>query len=193
MGKFVGGEGVDVLNLIHNRLEEKNFSFAVNEGSVISDIGLSLYQNDIYKVLVYKVEKIDLNEIKNVAFKIRNFFISNNLNVWNAYLLICSNKVLEKEMVYLLERDTLALRKYVVQTEKDLSRIPFLDNIINTESHIFIEEKNIHLKNTYVNVVYDYLKNTEGRDRLLLNEEVRDVVSNILSLVDQDEDKKSNN
>lgn len=177
---------LEVLNLIHNRLENKSFSLVSTDNSIISELGLSLYQHSIYKVIVFKTEHIDLERVKTVAFRVRNFFLSQDYNVWNTYLLICSNEELEKGMVYEIERDTAALRKYVIRNESDLNRIPFLDEVTqNNESAIFDEEQNIHLKNKYVQLVYSHLKSTEGRDKPFGNGEIVQVVNNILSLVEK--------
>lgn len=177
---------MELLNYLHNRLENKSFSLVSEENSIISELGLSFYQHSIFKVLVYKTDHIDLEKVKTVAFKVRNFFLSKDYNVWNTYFLICTNEELEKEMVYVIERDTAALRKYVIQNENDLNRIPFLDEVTpNNESHIFDEEQNIHLKNSYVQLVYSYLKSTDVRDTPLGSEEITQVVQNILSLVEQ--------
>ncbi|WP_330162647.1 ABC-three component system middle component 1, partial [Streptococcus pneumoniae] len=48
-------------------------------------------------------------------------------NLWNTYLLVLVDINLFNEKYYYVERDVRNLRKYVIQNEKDISRIPFIN------------------------------------------------------------------
>jgi len=57
------------------------------------------------------------------------------VNIWNSYMLICIEGSVESyfDLVMGIERDTTALRKYIIWQESDLNRIPFLDNTISED------------------------------------------------------------
>ncbi|WP_211656158.1 ABC-three component system middle component 1 [Planococcus alpniumensis] len=58
---------------------------------------------------------------------------SQGINIWNSYMLICPEESIEKnvDLILTVEKDTTALRKYVIYSETDINRIPFLDDTIS--------------------------------------------------------------
>ena len=67
-------------------------------------------------------------KINNISKSIREI-IKNHVeyNLWNTYLLVLVDINLFNEKYYYVERDVRNLRKYVIQNEKDISRIPFIN------------------------------------------------------------------
>ncbi|MGR5913924.1 ABC-three component system middle component 1 [Bacillus pacificus] len=62
---------------------------------------------------------------KHECLNIREILIDLDKNIWNSYYLICLEGEIEglnKDLIYLLERDKVAIRKYVIQNKSDIYR-----------------------------------------------------------------------
>ena len=71
-------------------------------------------------------------KINDISKSIREM-IKNHVeyNLWNTYLLVLVDKNSFNEKYYYVERDVRNLRKYVIQNENDISRIPFINILEN--------------------------------------------------------------
>ena len=71
-------------------------------------------------------------KINDISKSIREI-IKNHVeyNLWNTYLLVLVDKNSFNEKYYYVERDVRNLRKYVIQNENDISRIPFINILEN--------------------------------------------------------------
>lgn len=88
---------------------------------------LIIYNEQIVQDNLFKA---DMNDI---ASSIRNSIKKQDrYNLWNTYLLILVNKNPFNERYYYIERDIRNLRKYVIQNEDDILRIPFIDSLENS-------------------------------------------------------------
>ncbi|MGF9945749.1 ABC-three component system middle component 1 [Priestia megaterium] len=97
------------------------------------ELGVVAFQKENTFVFVKLYDEIQVNMdqiIKDVVKVRRNLERSQEVNIWNSYMLACLNALSTSylELVMKVEKDTTAIRKYIIQQEKDLDRIPFLDN-----------------------------------------------------------------
>ncbi|MEK5141431.1 MULTISPECIES: ABC-three component system middle component 1 [Paenibacillus] len=112
--------------------------FQETEIANMKDWGVKCFTNGQTISILQRWEtEMNTNQIMNEASRMRDLLLRNRLNAWNAYYLLCAGtEAINDEMVYYIEREASALRKYVIRTENDLKRIPFLDiNIGNTEGN----------------------------------------------------------
>ncbi|EDZ57073.1 conserved hypothetical protein [Bacillus cereus H3081.97] len=117
-------------NRVHNRLIQKNFKTLENEE--VEREGFSLYINGTISVFLKQIHtELELENIKFYSNQIRLILLEQGKNIYNSYLIICADKEMDYEKFYMIERNNIVLRKYVVRDENDLNRIPFLDNTID--------------------------------------------------------------
>ncbi|HDR3523461.1 hypothetical protein SIL80_23730 [Bacillus cereus group sp. BfR-BA-01119] len=117
-------------NRVHNRLIQKNFTTLENEE--VEREGFSLYVNETISVFLKQIHtELELENIKFYSNQIRLILLEQGTNIYNSYLIICTDKEMDYEKFYMIERNNIVLRKYVVRDENDLNRIPFLDNTID--------------------------------------------------------------
>ncbi len=117
-------------NRVHNRLIQKNFKTLENEE--VEREGFSLYVNETISVFLKQIHtELELENIKFYSNQIRLILLEQGKNIYNSYLIICADKEMDYEKFYMIERNNIVLRKYVVRDENDLNRIPFLDNTID--------------------------------------------------------------
>lgn len=93
----------------------------------------TFYDEENWKLIIVYNEQITQDDslrekINNISKSIREI-IKNHVeyNLWNTYLLVLVDINLFNEKYYYVERDVRNLRKYVIQNEKDISRIPFIN------------------------------------------------------------------
>ncbi|MGG4468459.1 ABC-three component system middle component 1 [Paenibacillus alvei] len=89
-------------------------------------------------LIIKEYSQHDLSNVSNDVMKVRRILRENNANIWNSYFLILLSSFdnFKDLKVYSIERNAQGLRKYVIVSENDLYRIPFIENI---------EENNISL------------------------------------------------
>lgn len=103
--------------------------------------------------------KEKINEISiNIRAIIKNHV---KYNLWNTYLLVLVDKNPFNEKYYYIERDVRNLRKYVIQNENDILRIPFL-NI--AENKIDYEEASLQTYSPSAEIqdLYNNLRDKDG-------------------------------
>ncbi|QWS48360.1 hypothetical protein KPG64_29050 (plasmid) [Bacillus thuringiensis] len=111
-------------NRVHNRLIQKNFTTLENEE--VEREGFSLYVNETISVFLKQIHtELELENIKFYSNQIRLILLEQGKNIYNSYLIICADKEMDYEKFYMIERNNIVLRKYVVRDENDLNRIPF--------------------------------------------------------------------
>ncbi|MED2013036.1 ABC-three component system middle component 1 [Bacillus wiedmannii] len=164
-------------NSVHNRLIQKNFKTLENED--VEREGFSLYVNETISVFLKQIHtEIELENIKQYSNQIRLILLEQSKNIYNSYLIICVDKEMDYEKFYMIERNNIVLRKYVVRDESDLNRIPFLDNTIDGDGDnsgalleteyteevkrilLLLEQydgKNIKLKDNQIEGIVNYL------------------------------------
>lgn len=122
-------------NLVHNRLLD--LSYSTEKNKEIDEIELIIYIKDDTTVFLKQLNSInDVTEINKISHVIKSFTDINNLNLSNSYLILTTEIDINYEDFYLIERNNIFLRKYVVRGISDLERIPFLDNDKFEESAI---------------------------------------------------------
>lgn len=119
-----------VYNLVKDRLFSCGFSYLELDWTI--NMGVVAFKKGHINVFLKPYdENIKATDILNDAIEVRKHLEKNpEINIWNSYILICpkaSGKVYT-ELVMKVEKDTTALRKYLIYEEKDVNRIPFLDN-----------------------------------------------------------------
>lgn len=177
---------MDTFNFTNNRLIEKGFK--PTESQEIEKLGAVTYSSPINHVVLKKIHTHEqLLDIRSYSTDIRNIILNEKLNINNTYLLFCINEEIDYETFFLIERDTRSLRKYVIRNEKDLNRIPFLDNIkVNENVNINIEkEKGEEEDNYYLLKVFDFLTENSGQHNKLSKEQIESSVKMIIDLVEK--------
>lgn len=165
-------------NLVHNRLLDLNYSTEKNKE--IDGIELILYIKEDTTVFLKQLNSInDVTEINKMSHVIKSFTDINNLNLSNSYLILTTEIDINYEDFYLVERNNIFLRKYVVRGISDLERIPFLDNdkfedstINNNDIEDLIIESEIQ--------VFDEIKKKDGHFIDLNDDVIKEIAQNIM-------------
>lgn len=174
---------MDIYNFINNRLIEKGFQSI--ESQEIEGLGAISYRSTINHVVLKKIHThSEVEDIRSFSTNVRNIMLNDNVNINNTYLLFCINEKIDYETFFKIERDTIALRKYVIRNEKDLNRIPFLDNLIEN-TNVSINVKREQEDNFYLLKIFDFLRTYSGQHNKLSKEQVDTSVKKIIDLVEE--------
>ena len=115
-------------------------------------------------------------EINNIAKSIREVIKEyTKYNLWNTYFLIVVNKNSYNEKYYYIERDVRNLRKYVIQTEMDIFRLPFLD-IPNSNKEAKQVEESLYFTSEKIKELYLGIRNKGGEQKKLTNAEINKIL-----------------
>ncbi|WP_430786363.1 ABC-three component system middle component 1 [Virgibacillus flavescens] len=98
-------------------------------------------KKDQINVIVKEYTDKELSsQVRSDAVDVRTVLNKNGENIWNTYFFICK-KSEEMNIPYSLEKDSIGLRKYVINSPEDFKRIPFLDqeNSYSSESEASIK------------------------------------------------------
>ena len=115
-------------------------------------------------------------EINNIAKSIREVIKEyTKYNLWNTYFLIVVNKHSYNEKYYYIERDVRNLRKYVIQTEMDIFRLPFLD-ILNSNKEAKQVEESLYFTSEKIKELYLGIRNKGGEQKKLTNAEINKIL-----------------
>lgn len=128
-------------------------------------------------------------QIRSDAVDIRSILNKIGVNVWNTYFLICSSSS-SKSIPYSTEKDSIGLRKYVINSADDFKRIPFLDMSTSQEGDDSDNEIKIYSdQNDNLNSMIDYIISVDGLQKDLKEEEMNEILSRFYGIeVDADED-----
>jgi hypothetical protein len=175
---------VDIFNFTNNRLIEKGFE--PYDSLEIEGLGAVTYRSSINHVVMKKIHtNEELRDIKSYSTKIRNIMLDERVNICNTYLFFCIGERTDYETFFMIERDTTALRKYVIRNEMDLNRIPFLD-ILTEDSKIFVEDiKKNQEENFYLPKIFDFITSHNGNHNKLSPVEIETSVKMIIDLVEK--------
>lgn len=175
---------MDIFNLTNNRLIEMDFEVIELEG--IDGIGGVVYKSPYnYVVLKKAYTSEELKNITNYSSIIRHIMLENKLNINNTYLIICTNINIDYETFFIVERDTTALRKYVIRNGKDLNRVPFLDNSEHSKSNDFEVVYEIQ-QNNYLQIILNYIKENSGQHNKLNKQQIDYSIEMIMDLVGEE-------
>lgn len=174
---------MNIVNRVHNELESLNFE-RILDIEELNKIGFSLYTNGKINIAVkyyhynpsFDLIKVESNKLREELFNLR-------YNIWNSYVFICVNNNNEdRDFVYLVEKDTKGLRKYVIQTVKDFDRLPFLNT--KKVASEFTEINSINkINNSEVNTILEYIKINQGTEKKLSLTEIDYIVNKMLNRV----------
>ncbi|MGT2625116.1 ABC-three component system middle component 1 [Streptococcus thoraltensis] len=118
-------------------------------------------------------------EINNIAKNIREVIKKDTrYNLWNTYFLILVNKNSFNEKYYYIERDVRNLRKYVIQNEMDILRLPFLE-ISNSNKKNKQVEESISFTSEKIKELYLDIRNKGGEQKKLTNAEINKILEEI--------------
>lgn len=124
-----------VYNLIKERLFIHGFSYL--ESDWTKKLGIVAFRKAHINVFLKAYDKdIQMSDIIRDTIGVRKHLEKSfEVNIWNSYMLFCPGKSDESyiDLAMKVEKDTTALRKYLIIEESDINRIPFLDNT-NSES-----------------------------------------------------------
>lgn len=165
-------------NIVHNRLIQKNFKVLENED--VEKVGFSLYENKTISVFLKQIHtELELENIKFYSNRIRLILLEQNKNIYNSYLILCTDEEMDYEKFFMIERNNIALRKYVVRNESDLNRIPFLDNITDENA-----KKSDNLQETEhtgeVRVLYSLLNQYDSKNVKLKDNQIEEIVDHLM-------------
>jgi hypothetical protein len=131
-------------------------------------------------IVLKEYDDILPNQIRSDSVDIRSILNNLNENVWNTYFLITSSSG-EKFIPYSLEKDSIGIRKYVINTLDDIKRIPFLDIITMPLGGSDTTNIKLHTdKSQNLNTIIDHIISFEGLQRDLAEEEVSEIVSKLI-------------
>lgn len=168
---------MDIYNLITNRLEEKGFVQV--HMTEIDNLGSAVYKSYINHVVLKKIHvEEQLIDLATYAFDIKNQLLDNGININNSYLFFCFDYDVDYETFFLIERDTVALRKYVILKENDLNRIPFLDDLKSEEKEFDFD--NFNEDEFYLTELEEIINEKNGQMNKLNRNEINAVVKNFL-------------
>ncbi|WP_235999630.1 hypothetical protein [Heyndrickxia sporothermodurans] len=98
-------------NLVHNRLIQKNFKALENEE--VEKLGFSLYGNETIRVFLKRLHmELELENINIYSNQIRILLLEQSENIYNSYLILCTDEEINYEKFFMIERNNIALRKY---------------------------------------------------------------------------------
>lgn len=122
------------------------------------------------------------SEVRNDAVNIRNILNKIGENIWNSYLFVC-NKNGQIDISYSIEKDSIGIRKYVINSKEDFKRIPFLDKThFSDRSDLpFINLPEIDGNLTFKKVVDSIISN-DGLQRELNNSEVKNILAELYGM-----------
>lgn len=112
-----------------------DFGYTVTDtekiGSDFSEYAYTYNEENNIGFIIKEYEEFNVIEINSDVLKVRTKLKKLNYNVWNTYFLITFKKSSEiykinHNKVYSIERNPKGLRKYILITEKDVYRIPFI-------------------------------------------------------------------
>ncbi|MCU4804542.1 hypothetical protein OCF14_08870 [Bacillus cereus] len=151
-----------VYNLVKERLMQHKFMQLELDWN--AELGVVTFRKEHILVFLklYDNPAVKSQDIIEDIVKVRRKLEKRpEFNIWNSYMLVCLNTSFDSyiELVMKVEKDTTAIRKYLVNEEKDLDRIPFLDN---TRSKI-VEPKKWFDKETFselgdIQEIVDYIR-----------------------------------
>ncbi|MEH7596373.1 ABC-three component system middle component 1 [Bacillus toyonensis] len=171
-------------NSVHNRLIQKNFKTLENEDAERE--GFSLYANETINVFLKQIHtELELENIKFYSNQIRLILLEQNKNIYNSYLIICTDKEMDYEKFYMIERNNIVLRKYVVRDENDLNRIPFLDNTTDEgiDNPDILQETECTEE---VNRILSLLEQHDGKNIKLKDNQIEEIVNYLVQGMDID-------
>ncbi|WP_144499216.1 ABC-three component system middle component 1 [Bacillus sp. FDAARGOS_235] len=180
---------MSIFNQLNNTLE--SYGFKRNLVKSIDSLGVILYEHEHINVLVkhYNIAP-EPKHIGDEAIELRERLLMQDMNAWNAYYLICIDNEVEFDDVYIIERNTRGLRKYVIREIFDLDRIPFLN------THSQLREKSDKNKNgdekeipPIVEEIERQIKQNNGIEERLDNKTIEEIASQIINRVKNDENK----
>lgn len=117
---------MDIYNETHTKLLDNEYIRTDNEE--LNLLGCDLYIKSDISVCIYKSLDIDnIKEVDILSVKVRKILNDKNLNVFNSYLLILIEEKIDYEIFYLIERNNIGIRKYVIKHKTDLERVTFLN------------------------------------------------------------------
>ncbi|MEZ2649679.1 ABC-three component system middle component 1 [Bacillus wiedmannii] len=180
---------MSIFNQLNNTLE--NYGFNRNFVKDIDSLGAILYEYEHIRVLVkhYNIAP-EPKHVGDEAIELRERLLMQDMNVWNAYYLICIDNEVEFDDVYLIERNTRGLRKYVIREIFDLSRIPFL----NTQSQLLEKKDKSNNKgekevSPIVEEIEKKIRQKNGIEERLDTKTIEEIVFQIINRVKNDENK----
>ncbi|WP_100404124.1 ABC-three component system middle component 1 [Bacillus sp. FJAT-42315] len=171
-------------NVVHNRLIQQNFKALENEE--VEKIGFSLYENETIRVFLKRLHmELELEKINIYSNQIRILLLEQSQNIYNSYLILCTDEEISYEKFFMIERNNIALRKYVVRDEKDLNRIPFLDNTVDKNGKNPANLKETEY-NEEVKVLFSLLKQYDSENIKLKDSQVGEIVNTLMQGMEMD-------
>jgi len=174
-----------MFNKVNNKLLEKGFISV--ESQEAEGLGSALYESKNIRVFLKEIHTdLEIKSLQTYANQIRSLLMEQNKNIYNTYLVLCTSEEIDFETFYMIERNTIALRKYVIRNADDLNRIPFLDDLSGDDSNKS-NESNILFSMDYdskLDIVFDFLEKNNARNTKLKDIQIEEIVSSIIKGMD---------
>ncbi len=174
---------MEAYNITYQRLLDAGFSEIHDTG--FQGIGIKFLTNGtIFAVLQRWEIEANVQDIIDEASLLRDRLLRKRVNAWNAYYLLCAggDHPIDEETIYAIEREARALRKYVVRSEADIQRIPFLDINLSKESKNPLRvADNTAQQNETITYLLDYIRKKDGERRKLTQKEIESAILSMIS------------
>lgn len=166
-------------NLVHNKLT--NLNFLIEKNKNLDEIEIIVYRkNDISVFLKQLNSENHLKEINKISRVIKNLTEIKNLNISNSYLILTTENKINYEDFYLIERNNIILRKYVIRNLSDLERIPFMENEEIIKENKKVNKKNEDLIIESEKIVFSEINKNNGSYIDLNDDEIKNIAQKIM-------------
>lgn len=154
--------------------------------------GIRFFGNKNLNVVLQNWEEgMDDKKIIEETISIRNFLLRKNMNVWNTYYLICADDehVIDEDTIYSIEREATALRKFVIRSFEDTTRIPFLDTYQENTDEIMDLSSYVFKGYEEISELIDCIKQKNGELKKLNSKEIESACKSFLDREVNNEDR----
>lgn len=127
----------------------------------------------------YKDKEGIFSQVRSDAIDARTILSKGGENIWNTYFFICKESE-EMNIPYSLEKDSIGLRKYVINSQDDFNRIPFLD-----QENYYKEKRGASIKipsNIYLENVVKRIISIDGLQRELSTNDLKSIMIDLYEM-----------
>jgi hypothetical protein len=129
----------------------------------------------------------EVSQVRSDAVDVRSILTRVGENAWNTYFLVCNSST-DYILPYSIEKDSVGLRKYIINSYEDFKRIPFLDDreyqqeVIDDIGQVKIFDKE------NMDEIVEHIVGMDGLQRELEEKEVMEILESFYDVVIEYED-----
>jgi len=143
----------------------------------------ALFRKDhIHIIICHYVNQLDINSIEEEAQNLRILMHKNKINAWNTYLLISFDEEIEFTDLFVIERSSKSMRRYVIRNEKDFNRIPFLDNIDVISNPFEITSQTTVGNDKQIKRIINFFQENSGENGKIKSKTIQDKLNELFDL-----------